>query len=51
MYIYLSLLVCVIGAFLHVQSGSWRHLGLAMFACGLLVFLFRFDATALHFGR
>jgi hypothetical protein len=52
MYIFLSLLICVVGAFVHVSTTSWKQLGLVMFGVGLLVFLMRFSAETLHvFGR
>lgn len=47
MIVYLSLLVCVLGALLYALSASPKvcELGRLAFACGLLAFLLRGDAV------
>ena len=50
MVIYLSLLVCVIGALVYALSANpkMQELGRLSFACGLLAFLLRISGAALE---
>jgi hypothetical protein len=53
MVIYLSLLVCVIGALVYALSANpkMQELGRLSFACGLLAFLLRISGAALEIIR